>query len=545
MRSKMFSFAIVAIMPMMSLAQNKTYTVKKGDTIAGIAQQFKVRQAELVAVNALGNSHKLAIGEKLRIPAVKGGTTLSVKAEQSQPKKTSENVSTKATYVVRNGDSDWTIARKHDMTVRELKSLNPNIDFIHLKIGLSLAVKGSKATPVVATKSKEAPVAEKTVAKAPVATKTGSYTVKQGDNDWLIARRNDTRVATLKELNPGVDLSKIRPGQIIKIPTQAQTRTVVAEKSTTKKPATDTGKKTVVAEKAPTIRSKHAVVAVDSAIIRRNPSTSADKVTLVDKGTHVAVLDHANGWYKLRFPKGTVGWVRGDLLKPMTASEVIRETNARVASNDTPKAVAKKPTATKTTVAAKPKPSRYSARPANPNSIVASNYGGRTDAVETALGQQGIRYRWGGTSRGGFDCSGLVQYAYNQHGVKLPRTSSEMASAGVAVSRSNMKSGDLILFKTRRGTRVSHVGIYMGNGKFVHASSGKGKVMVSSLNEGYYDRAFVTARRVGSGSASKTVAKKPVAKKIEAPEVDATVIEPQPVDKAGRKEESTPEQNPE
>lgn len=484
MRSKIFGLLLLMALPLAVGAQNKTYTVQKGDTVEGIAKRFQVRQAELVALNALSNSHKLQIGEKLRIPAAKNEKTAAK----------SPTASKGATYTVRNGDSDWTIARKHNITVKELKALNPNVSFSPLKLGVVLNVPGSKNS-VVAEKKTESKPETKVASTKPSDKKpsTSTHTVKKGENDWLIARKYDTKVAVLKELNPGVDLTKIRPGQYLRVPAPKGSETVA---KTNAKPEANTK----VASQQ-TIRTKHAVVKGDNSIIRRNPSTGSEKVTMVSAGTEVAVLDYKDGWYKLRFPKGTVGWMRGDLLKPLSGSEVV---NSKIASND------KKDTKKTTTVASNKseKPAAKSTAKKPGDGLVASNYKGRTDVVQTALDQLGTRYRWAGSSRGGFDCSGLVSYAFQQHGIKLPRTSREMASAGVAVSRSNLQKGDLVLFKTRRGAYVSHVGIYIGNGQFVHSSSGKGKVMVSSLNEGYYDRAFVTARRVSKGaSAAKTVAK--------------------------------------
>jgi cell wall-associated NlpC family hydrolase len=112
----------------------------------------------------------------------------------------------------------------------------------------------------------------------------------------------------------------------------------------------------------------------------------------------------------------------------------------------------------------------------------------------------GVRYRYGAASRSATDCSGFTTQVFKSQGVKLPRTAREQSSRGQKVSRGELKAGDLVFFNTR-GSRVSHVGIYKGNGKFIHASSGGGKVMESSLDEGYYKRRFAGARRVISAKA--------------------------------------------
>lgn len=119
------------------------------------------------------------------------------------------------------------------------------------------------------------------------------------------------------------------------------------------------------------------------------------------------------------------------------------------------------------------------------------------DLLRRAFALLGTPYRWGGSSpERGFDCSGLVGYVYRTAlGIELPRISRDQANAGQQVAgRAAMAAGDLVFFG-RRG-RVDHVGIYIGEGKFVHAPSRGKDVMVSSLDEGYWGQKFMQARRV-------------------------------------------------
>ena len=119
--------------------------------------------------------------------------------------------------------------------------------------------------------------------------------------------------------------------------------------------------------------------------------------------------------------------------------------------------------------------------------------------LQRAFALLGTPYRWGGSSPdGGFDCSGLVGYVFRSIGIDLPRVSRAMANEGVAITdRTALAEGDLVFFG-RRG-RVDHVGIYVGEGKFLHAPRTGRDVTVSSLTSGYWAQKYMEARRVAVG----------------------------------------------
>lgn len=116
--------------------------------------------------------------------------------------------------------------------------------------------------------------------------------------------------------------------------------------------------------------------------------------------------------------------------------------------------------------------------------------------IKTAKDMLGVKYRFGGASpKRGFDCSGLVQYSHKIAGVDLPRTTREQFRAAKRVSLKYLKAGDLVFFKTTPSRSVSHVGIYLGNNKFIHAPSSGKRVKISSIKEKYWRKRYAGAGR--------------------------------------------------
>ena len=117
--------------------------------------------------------------------------------------------------------------------------------------------------------------------------------------------------------------------------------------------------------------------------------------------------------------------------------------------------------------------------------------------VTTAKRMLGVKYRYGGTSPNrGFDCSGLVQYSHRSAGINIPRTTSQQYRAAKRISRRYLKAGDLVFFKTTPSRGISHVGIYLGNNKFIHAPSSGKRVKISSMNDKYWRKRFRSAGRI-------------------------------------------------
>ncbi len=121
-----------------------------------------------------------------------------------------------------------------------------------------------------------------------------------------------------------------------------------------------------------------------------------------------------------------------------------------------------------------------------------------TSITQNAKAFQGGKYVWGGTRPDGFDCSGYVQYVYGKHGIKLPRTALAQSKIGIEVGKNSLRAGDLLFFLTdkSRNIPITHVGIYLGNGEFIHAAGKDKGIIISPLGTGSYANAFVGAKRV-------------------------------------------------
>jgi cell wall-associated NlpC family hydrolase len=138
-------------------------------------------------------------------------------------------------------------------------------------------------------------------------------------------------------------------------------------------------------------------------------------------------------------------------------------------------------------------------------SVEKSNVSNHTNSkadkvINTALTFSGVRYKFGGTTRKGMDCSGLLYISFGEHDVSIPRTSFHMAEEGKKIRIKDVEKGDLLFFKTKkRAKRINHVGMVVkvegDEVKFIHASTSRG-VTVSSLREGYWNSAFVKATRI-------------------------------------------------
>lgn len=196
-----------------------------------------------------------------------------------------------------------------------------------------------------------------------------------------------------------------------------------------------------------------------SAHFRSGPSTSSQSLGKLPKNTKITIKGEENGWYKVSY-NGKDGYISKSLV---TEGEPPATTSSR--SQEEPRS------ATTTS--------------ASSNSV-----------VQVAESYAGSKYVSGGSSPSGFDCSGFTQYVYGKCGITLSRTSYTQATQGTAVNKSELQPGDLLLFHYYGSSSIGHVGIYVGNGKFIHAANSNRGVVYDSIESGYYADNYAGARRL-------------------------------------------------
>lgn len=198
-----------------------------------------------------------------------------------------------------------------------------------------------------------------------------------------------------------------------------------------------------------------ATVAGNDVRMRSGPSTSEGIIGHFDEGAKLTVTGVAGNWLKVTTEGGAAGYIRSDLL-------------------------------------------RYTGAAAEDSGKAARAAGGSIgeQIVATAKEYQGYPYVWGGMSPAGFDCSGFVNYVYKQHGYSMNRVAQSIyTNDGVSVTKDELQLGDLVFFGYS-GTGVTHVGLYIGDGQMIHASTYNTGVIISDLSSSYYTRMYVGAKRI-------------------------------------------------
>lgn len=204
--------------------------------------------------------------------------------------------------------------------------------------------------------------------------------------------------------------------------------------------------------------SQSGVIKGNSINLRAEPVLGGRIISVLKQGLSVSIMEETESWLKVQLPDGQTGWVYRQFieLKPLTA----------VTSRE-----------------------HFTKLPVD-------------EIIAYAKKLLGISYVYGGSSPRGFDCSGFTMHVFAKFGIGLPHQSERQMEVGTEVrAKEELIPGDLVFFKTMGSSTVNHVGIYLGDNQFIHASSGHGAVRISSLDSGYYYKCYVGGRRLMSNEA--------------------------------------------
>jgi cell wall-associated NlpC family hydrolase len=318
---------------------------------------------------------------------------------------------------------------------------------------------------------------------AQAATKTVKHTIKKGETLYTIAHKNHTTIEEVRKANGLKKGDTLKIGRVLKVPkdtyfpNKKKKVAKVSKKSKSKKLAKKTTKK-------PT---KYVIKSGDtlSGIARKHHTT-------------IAKVRKANGLKKgqtlklgkvLKMPKNS--YVKSKKKKTFKIAKTKKSRQEKKLAKALMNIKSKKPAKAKKGKKFALEDIFYKGKGSNKS----------TKITKLAKKKLGRRYVWGAVGKKNtFDCSGLTSYVCKKNGICIPRTSIAQSKHGKYISRKDLQPGDLIFFDTskRRKGYVNHVGIYLGNDRFIHASSAKKKVVITKLGKSFYSKRYKGARRVTS-----------------------------------------------
>ena len=234
--------------------------------------------------------------------------------------------------------------------------------------------------------------------------------------------------------------------------------------------------------------SKTGYVKADGLNIRKEPTTSSEAIHSLSFNSKVKITGEIDGWYRIDY-NDQVGYVS----QKYVSDTKLPETTARGGYDRTTASSEENTVANQEVV----EENQVETEQEQEEESTASASSEGNDVVEFAKKYLGYKYVAGDSSPStGFDCSGFTTYVFRNFGVSLNRSSKDQIKNGTAVSKSNLQPGDIVIFKNQGKTAIGHVGIYIGNGNFIHAANKKEGVVITALSSSYYSQRYVGARRV-------------------------------------------------
>lgn len=467
-----------------------THEVVSQETLYGIAKQFGVKVEDLYSSNPNLEKEGLKKGQIITIPQTESDKSIkvaSVEKDISTTKTTVKYISNQkkealilpkqiektevstelADYEVLPKETIYSIAKQNGISVSDLYNSNQNLEKEGLKSGQIIKIPQNGSDKIVTTSTpvakekliskKEEVVLTKTNLQTDVQNAGTTYKVLPKESLFSIAKKEGITVADLKKANPKLQSKSLKSGQIITIPSKFESNSDLASKDKIQKTDSD-----IAVSSTPLVES----VTTEKEYIREVLSKETKYGIANEYGITVKELEKQNPKIVKKLIVGTTLTIRSSKIfnHDILNEEVVVE---EVNKNEN-----------------KSNPFRD---PAFLDHL-----------IQTASDNIGTRYRSGGTTKDGFDCSGLMCSTFGTYDFQLPRTSFEQSQVGVVVNKEEAKKGDLIFFKTGRRSQINHVGMVVevvdGDIKFIHASNSG--VMISSIKEKYYVKRFAQINRV-------------------------------------------------
>ncbi|MBI4493666.1 MAG: LysM peptidoglycan-binding domain-containing protein [Chloroflexi bacterium] len=420
----------------------QTYRVAPGDTLAAVAARYGLRVETLLWANSIADPDVLRPGQELRIPAVDG-----------------------VVYTLQFGDTLRSLAERASVPLKDLIAANRLDDPDHIAAGAELLIPGASPALLASTAEPEAVLAAASLGSAvplpppaPPKPATVTYQVQPGDTLADLGTKFGIDLETLLAANELGDPNAITVGTTLRILPVSGVEHLVAP-----------------GERLSDIAARYRTVL--GLIVDFNGLADPDRIRPGDR---------------LVIPGGRRALLAGG---PGAAAGVA------AAVPVVPAALAPPAGVVAPIVAA---PVRAVLAPALPR-VAAEPDSAAPEAVDGSVGQriaaiarryEGSPYVWGGTSPGGFDCSGLVWYVFDEADVSISRGLWGQYNAGAHVARSDLEPGDIVFFQNTYMPGLSHNGIYLGDGQFIHAVDESQGVRISSLSDAYWARRWFGATRV-------------------------------------------------
>jgi len=464
--------------------ENKYHVVEPGETLGHIAVKYNLESSKtIIKANNLQKTN-LYIGQQLLIPS-KDNTTVAKSEAVTQVKSNQKNkkIPTRAvkkqihtdtytgSYRVRNGDTVSQIAERFNVRTIDLKKAN-GLTNNNIRVGQKLAVPRTTSN-LVAKSSKKDRV----------------YTVRKGDTLVAIANKFNTNVRTLKQYN-NLNSSRLDIGDKIRVPDSSLTVTKsgdiqykVAKGDSLLKIANNFNISVRSLKSANGLNSNSIYVG-DKLIIPptstiKRSSKSSTKVAKSSKKSKNATIIN----YRVR---------GGDTLSSIARKHNSSVTKIKQANNLIGNSIysGQKLKVPSKLYASTSKKSKKTRKTFNNEAEL------KNELINVAKKYLGAPYKFGGTStKTGIDCSAYINKVFKSFDVNLPRTARGIYKKGNYVSKSKLQKGDLVFFATY-AKFPSHVGIYMGDGNFIHASSAKKKVVITNFQGKYYQKRYIGAKRI-------------------------------------------------